>query len=46
MLTVVAAVIESAGKVLVCQRKRGDTLNCCGSSPEGSCKPANRPPKP
>lgn len=46
MLTVVAAVIESAGKVLVCQRKRGDTFELLWEFPEGSCKPANRPPKP
>jgi 8-oxo-dGTP diphosphatase len=35
MLTVVAALIESNGKVLVCQRKRGDTFELMWEFPGG-----------
>lgn len=39
MLTVVAALIESSGKVLVCQRKRGDTFGLMWEFPGGKLKP-------
>jgi len=39
MLTVVAAVIESAGKLLVCQRRRADTFGLLWEFPGGKTKP-------
>jgi|HubBroStandDraft_6_1064221.scaffolds.fasta_scaffold991583_1 8-oxo-dGTP diphosphatase len=38
MLTVVAALIESNGKILVCQRKRGDTFELMWEFPGGKLK--------
>jgi 8-oxo-dGTP diphosphatase len=35
MLTVVAAVVESHGKILVCQRRRGDTFGLMWEFPGG-----------
>ncbi|MGA8037586.1 MAG: NUDIX domain-containing protein [Candidatus Acidiferrales bacterium] len=43
MLTVVAAVIESAGKVLVCQRKRGDTFELLWEFPGGKLQAGESP---
>lgn len=43
MLTVVAALIESNGKVLVCQRKRGDTFELMWEFPGGKLKPGESP---
>ena len=40
MLTVVAAVIESEGKILVCQRRRGDTFALMWEFPGGKKRPA------
>jgi 8-oxo-dGTP diphosphatase len=40
MLTVVAALIESDGKLLVCQRRRGDTFALMWEFPGGKKKPA------
>lgn len=39
MLTVVAALIESEGKLLVCQRRRGDTFELMWEFPGGKAKP-------
>jgi 8-oxo-dGTP diphosphatase len=39
MLTVVAALIESEGKLLVCQRRRGDTFELMWEFPGGKVKP-------
>jgi mutator protein MutT len=39
MLTVVAALIESDGKLLVCQRRRGDTFALMWEFPGGKRKP-------
>jgi 8-oxo-dGTP diphosphatase len=39
MLTVVAAVIESNGKMLVCQRRKGDTFELMWEFPGGKVKP-------
>ncbi|HEY0702809.1 MAG TPA: NUDIX domain-containing protein [Candidatus Acidoferrales bacterium] len=39
MLTVVAAVIESNGKILACQRRRGDTFGLLWEFPGGKVKP-------
>jgi len=39
MLSVVAAVIESEGKILVCQRRRGDTFELMWEFPGGKVKP-------
>jgi 8-oxo-dGTP diphosphatase len=39
MLTVVAALIESAGKLLVCQRRRNDTFALMWEFPGGKLKP-------
>lgn len=39
MLTVVAALIESDGKVLVCQRRRGDALGLMWEFPGGKRRP-------
>jgi len=38
MLTVVAALIESEGKLLVCQRRRGDTFELMWEFPGGKVK--------
>ncbi len=43
MLTVVAALIESSGKILVCQRKRGDTFELMWEFPGGKLKPGESP---
>ena len=43
MLTVVAAIIESDGKILVCQRKRGDTFELLWEFPGGKLKPNESP---
>lgn len=42
MLTVVAAVIESNGKILVCQRRRGDTFELMWEFPGGKVKPGEK----
>jgi 8-oxo-dGTP diphosphatase len=39
MLTVVAAVIESEGKILACQRRRGDSFGLFWEFPGGKVKP-------
>jgi 8-oxo-dGTP diphosphatase len=39
MLTVVAALIHSEGKLLVCQRKRGSTFEMMWEFPGGKVKP-------
>ena len=39
MLTVVAALIEFEGKLLVCQRRRGDTFELMWEFPGGKAKP-------
>jgi 8-oxo-dGTP diphosphatase len=39
MLTVVAALIESGGKLLVCQRRRDDTFALMWEFPGGKVKP-------
>lgn len=39
MLTVVAALIESDGKVLVCQRRRGDSFGMMWEFPGGKRRP-------
>ena len=39
MLTVVAAIIESQGKLLVCQRRRGDAFELMWEFPGGKVKP-------
>jgi len=39
MLTVVAALIESAGKLLVCQRRRDDSFALMWEFPGGKTKP-------
>lgn len=39
MLTVVAALIQSNGKLLVCQRRRGDTFGMLWEFPGGKVKP-------
>ena len=39
MLSVVAAVIEANGKILVCQRPRGDTFELMWEFPGGKVKP-------
>jgi 8-oxo-dGTP diphosphatase len=38
VLTVVAALIESNGEILVCQRKRGDTFELMWEFPGGKLK--------
>src|ERR1700677_158690 len=38
MLSVVAAVIESGGNILVCQRRRGDTFGLMWEFPGGKVK--------
>lgn len=43
MLTVVAAVIASNGKILVCQRKRGDTFELMWEFPGGKLQPGETP---
>lgn len=43
MLTVVAALIESNGKLLVCQRKRGDTFELMWEFPGGKLKLGESP---
>ena len=43
MLTVVAAVIEADGNILVCQRKRGDTFELLWEFPGGKLKPNESP---
>jgi 8-oxo-dGTP diphosphatase len=43
VLTVVAALIESNGKLLVCQRKRGDTFELMWEFPGGKLKPGESP---
>jgi 8-oxo-dGTP diphosphatase len=43
MLTVVAALIESEGKLLVCQRRRGDTFGLLWEFPGGKLKPGETP---
>jgi 8-oxo-dGTP diphosphatase len=43
MITVVAALIEADGKVLVCQRRRGDTFGLMWEFPGGKLKPGETP---
>jgi 8-oxo-dGTP diphosphatase len=43
MLTVVAALIESEGKLLVCQRRRDDTFALMWEFPGGKKKPGETP---
>ena len=43
MLTVVAALIESEGKLLVCQRRRNDSLGLMWEFPGGKTKPGESP---
>jgi 8-oxo-dGTP diphosphatase len=43
MLSVVAAVIESNGKILVCQRRRGDTFELMWEFPGGKVKAGETP---
>lgn len=43
MLTVVAALIEARGKLLVCQRRRGDSFALQWEFPGGKVRP-NEPP--
>jgi 8-oxo-dGTP diphosphatase len=43
MITVVAALIEADGKVLVCQRRRGDTFGLMWEFPGGKLKPGESP---
>jgi 8-oxo-dGTP diphosphatase len=43
MLTVVAALIESGGKILVCQRKRGDSFELMWEFPGGKREPGESP---
>ena len=45
MLSVVAAVIESNGKILVCQRQRGDTFEFMWEFPGGKVKPGETLPQ-
>lgn len=45
MLTVVAALIESEGKLLVCQRRRGDTFELMWEFPGGKRKPGETLPQ-
>jgi 8-oxo-dGTP diphosphatase len=45
MLSVVAAVIESEGKILVCQRRRGDTFELMWEFPGGKVKPGEALPQ-
>jgi 8-oxo-dGTP diphosphatase len=45
MLIVVAALIESGGKILVCQRKRGDTFELMWEFPGGKLQPGETPPE-
>jgi 8-oxo-dGTP diphosphatase len=45
MLSVVAAVIESNGKILVCQRRRGDTFELIWEFPGGKVKPGETLPQ-
>jgi len=45
MLTVVAALIESNGKILVCQRRRGDTFALMWEFPGGKKRPAETEPQ-
>jgi len=45
MLSVVAAVIESNGKILVCQRRRGDTFELMWEFPGGKVKPGETLPQ-
>jgi len=43
MLTVVAALIEAAGKLLVCQRRRGDSFALQWEFPGGKVRPGEQP---
>ncbi|HXZ11853.1 MAG TPA: (deoxy)nucleoside triphosphate pyrophosphohydrolase [Candidatus Sulfotelmatobacter sp.] len=43
MLTVVAALIESGGKLLVCQRRRGDSFALQWEFPGGKVRPGEPP---
>jgi 8-oxo-dGTP diphosphatase len=43
MLSVVAAVIESNGKILACQRRRGDTFELMWEFPGGKVQPGETP---
>ena len=43
MLTVVAALIESGGKLLVCQRRRGDSFELQWEFPGGKVRPGEPP---
>jgi mutator protein MutT len=45
MLTVVAALIEANGKILVCQRRRGDTFALMWEFPGGKKRPAETEPE-
>jgi 8-oxo-dGTP diphosphatase len=45
MLTVVAALIETGGQILVCQRKRGDTFELMWEFPGGKLRPGETPPE-
>lgn len=43
MLSVVAAVIESNGRILVCQRRRGDAFELLWEFPGGKVQPTETP---
>lgn len=43
MLTVVAGLIEAEGKILVCQRRRGDTFEFMWEFPGGKLQMGERP---
>jgi mutator protein MutT len=45
MLKVVAAVIQSEGKILVCQRQRGDTFELMWEFPGGKVNPGETLPQ-
>jgi 8-oxo-dGTP diphosphatase len=45
MLSVVAGVIESGGKILVCQRRRGDIFELMWEFPGGKVKPGETWPQ-
>ena len=45
MLSVVAAVIESEGKILVCQRRRGDSFELVWEFPGGKVNPGETLPQ-
>jgi 8-oxo-dGTP diphosphatase len=45
MITVVAALIQSDGKLLVCQRKRGASFGMMWEFPGGKVKPGETLPQ-